>query len=73
MAILHTGEKLSKQTGAPALDAADPLPALVRAWEFLGQPPASVAPLSVAEFWQWARLAWTPTTLPPVAMLPTPR
>jgi glutamyl-Q tRNA(Asp) synthetase len=73
VAILHTGEKLSKQTGAPPLDAADPLPALVRAWEFLAQPPPSTAPVSVAQFWHWARLAWTPTTLPPVAMLPTPR
>jgi glutamyl-Q tRNA(Asp) synthetase len=73
VAILHTGEKLSKQSGAPPLDAANPLPALLRAWEFLAQPPPSAAPLSVAEFWQWARLAWTPTTLPPVVMLPTPR
>jgi glutamyl-Q tRNA(Asp) synthetase len=73
VAIMPTGEKLSKQTGAPALDPADPLPALLRAWAFLAQPPPPAAPTSVAEFWQWAQRAWTPTTLPPVAMLPTPR
>jgi glutamyl-Q tRNA(Asp) synthetase len=73
VAIHPSGEKLSKQTGAPPLDPVNPLPALVRAWEFLGQPPPSAAPASVAEFWQWARAAWTPTTLPPVAMLPAPR
>lgn len=73
VAISPTGEKLSKQTGAPALDPTDPLPALLRAWEFLAQPPAPTAPTSVAQFWRWAHLAWTPTTLPPVAMLLTPR
>jgi glutamyl-Q tRNA(Asp) synthetase len=73
VAILPSGEKLSKQTGAPALDPGAPLPALLRAWEFLAQPPAPTPPTSVAEFWHWAQRAWTPTTLPPVAMLPTPR
>jgi glutamyl-Q tRNA(Asp) synthetase len=73
VAITERGEKLSKQTGAPALDSADPLPALIAAWEFLAQPPPSAAPASVVEFWQWARDAWTPTLLPPVAMLPVPR
>ncbi len=71
--INENGEKLSKQTGASALDSRHPLPALARAWEFLAQPPPPAAPTSVADFWQWARLAWTPTLLPPVAMLPAPR
>jgi glutamyl-Q tRNA(Asp) synthetase len=73
VAISASGEKLSKQTGAPALDATDPLPALLDAWEFFAQPPPSAAPVSVIEFWQWARHAWTPTLVPPVAMLPAPR
>jgi glutamyl-Q tRNA(Asp) synthetase len=73
VAIRSSGEKLSKQTGAQPLNPDDALPALVRAWEFLAQPAAPTAPSSVAEFWQWARVAWTPTTLPPVAMLPVPR
>lgn len=73
VAIDSSGKKLSKQTGATPLDLADPLPALVHAWEFLSQPPPSNDVTSIAEFWQWARFAWTPTTLPPVAMLPVPR
>jgi len=73
VAINARGEKLSKQTGAPALDLGHPLPALAQAWEFLAQPPPPAALRSVAEFWQWAVRAWTPTLLPPVAMLPTPR
>ena len=73
VAILPTGEKLSKQTGAPPLDDADPLPALVRAWDFLAQAQPPAAPATVAEFWQWARSAWAPTALPPVPMLPVPR
>jgi len=73
VAILPTGEKLSKQTGARPLDDADPLPALVRAWDFLAQAQPPTAPTSVAEFWQWARSAWAPTALPPVPMLPVPR
>jgi glutamyl-Q tRNA(Asp) synthetase len=32
------GEKLSKQTGAAALDTAQPLPELERAWRHLGFP-----------------------------------
>ena len=73
VAILPSGEKLSKQTGAPPLDDANPLPALVRAWDFLAQALPPAAPASVAEFWQWARRAWAPTALPPVVMLPVPR
>ena len=73
IAILASGEKLSKQTGARPLDDADPLPALVRAWQFLEQPESPAPPASVAEFWQWARHAWAPAALPPVLMLPVPR
>lgn len=73
VAILPSGEKLSKQTGAQPLDEADPLPALVRAWDFLAQAPPPVAPASVVEFWQWAQRAWAPSALPPVLMLPVPR
>jgi glutamyl-Q tRNA(Asp) synthetase len=73
IAILASGEKLSKQTGARPLDDADPLPALVRAWQFLEQPESPAPPASIAEFWQWARRAWAPAALPPVLMLPVPR
>jgi len=74
VAILASGEKLSKQTGArPLDDEADPLPALLRAWDFLAQPQPPEAPGSVAEFWQWTRRAWSSHALPPVQMLPVPR
>jgi len=72
VAILASGEKLSKQTGAAPLPA-NPLPALLHAWEFLGQRESPSAPTSVAEFWSWAHRMWTPGNLPPVPMLPSPR
>jgi glutamyl-Q tRNA(Asp) synthetase len=69
VAILGSGDKLSKQTGAVALPA-DPLPSLLQAWSFLGQQePPGVIP-SAAEFWRWALRNWTTARLPPVAMLP---
>jgi len=50
------GEKLSKQTGASALDLAHPLDALNAAAQFLGMR-IDPAP-SVAEFWKRAIAAW---------------
>ena len=53
------GLKLSKQTRAAPLPDDDPVPYLVRALAFLGQPlPAEAERLSVAAFWQWAREVW---------------
>jgi len=72
VAILKNGEKLSKQTGAAPL-AAQPLPLLLAAWEFLGQPEPPALPDSLADFWRWAQRMWAPTNLPPVTMLPSPR
>lgn len=71
IAINPAGEKLSKQTLAPPLPAA-PLPALLAAWRFLDQPPHPELPVSVAEFWNWARASWRVALLPPVPMLPAP-
>jgi glutamyl-Q tRNA(Asp) synthetase len=39
LALDEEGRKLSKSSGADAIDAADPLPALRRALTFLGLPP----------------------------------
>ncbi len=72
IAILPSGEKLSKQTGAVPL-AIDPLPTLLRAWEFLGQREPFAPPASLAEFWRWAHRMWTPADVPPVNMLSSPR
>ena len=70
IAVDAAGEKLSKQTRAPALPD-DPLPVLVAAWRFLEQP--AIAPATLAEFWSLASAAWSPARLPPAAMLPAPR
>lgn len=59
------GEKLSKQTLAPALDPARAGAELVRALAFLGQdPPAELAAASCAEVWQWAREHWRFARIP---------
>lgn len=59
------GEKLSKQTLAPALDAARAGAELVRALGFLGQrPPAELARAGPAEVWQWAREHWDFDAIP---------
>jgi len=51
-----TGEKLSKQTGAMALDLNDPLTELLAAARFLKLEVG--APRSLAQFWQAAVAAW---------------
>ena len=71
VAINAAGEKLSKQTRAPALPRA-PLPVLLAAWRFLDQPVFATAPVTVAEFWERVERAWLPARLPPVPMLPAP-
>lgn len=65
VAVNAAGEKLSKQTLAPPVDAADPLPALVAALGFLGQqPPAGLA--SLGEVWGWALSNWSLDRVPHV-------
>lgn len=59
------GEKLSKQTRAPAVHAADGVPLLVAALRFLGQAvPAAVENCSLAEFWRWAITNWRMAAVP---------
>lgn len=59
------GEKLSKQTLAPALEAGRAAAELVRALAFLGQePPAELARAAVAEVWQWALQHWRFAAIP---------
>ena len=66
VAVNAQGEKLSKQTHAPAIDAAAPLPALFAALDFLGQqPPRGLAGRSgnrsntaLSSLWQWAIANW---------------
>jgi glutamyl-Q tRNA(Asp) synthetase len=72
IAVDAHGHKLSKETGAARLPA-QPLLALIAAWQFLEQPLPVEAPQSVSEFWQWAQARWRPAALPRVAMRPAPR
>jgi glutamyl-Q tRNA(Asp) synthetase len=59
VAVNAAGEKLSKQTLAQPIDARDPLPALVAAMRFLGQPtPPDMRRTTTADFWAWAKVAW---------------
>lgn len=61
--VNHAGEKLSKQTLAPAVSAAKALEELVSALRFLGHyPPNDLG--SVTEFWLWARENWSFCQLP---------
>ncbi|MEO5701870.1 MAG: tRNA glutamyl-Q(34) synthetase GluQRS [Casimicrobiaceae bacterium] len=71
IALNGSGEKLSKQTGAPPL-ADDPVPTLLAAWRFLDQPEPPEPPRNVGAFWQWALARWDARRLPPVTMLPAP-
>ena len=70
------GEKLSKQTLAPALAVEQAAAILVGALRFLGQAvPAELARASVAEIWAWAEAHWAFAAIPrqvaiPLATLP---
>jgi len=60
-----SGEKLSKQTRAPALVAERAAQNLVAALDFLGQsPPAELAGARVGEVWAWAREYWDFARIP---------
>ncbi|MEO6927618.1 MAG: tRNA glutamyl-Q(34) synthetase GluQRS [Casimicrobiaceae bacterium] len=71
VAVNADGTKLSKSTDARALDAA-PVSALCAAWHFLGQSPRDGAPATVAQFWEHALRAWSPSRIPAVATLACP-
>lgn len=65
VAIDARGQKLSKQTLAAAIDAADAPAPIVRALGFLGQaPPEALNRASVAEVWAWARTHWDIARVP---------
>jgi glutamyl-Q tRNA(Asp) synthetase len=65
------GLKLSKQTQAPPLPDDDPVPALVRALAFLGQPlPPRAERMSLAAFWEWAMEVWDPARIPAQPQVP---
>jgi glutamyl-Q tRNA(Asp) synthetase len=65
VAVNAAGEKLSKQTLAAPVDAANPVPALLTALSFLGQQPLSGFG-SVADVWAWAVANWSLDRVPRV-------
>ena len=61
VATNEAGQKLSKSTGAAAIDVADAGPTLVKALLALGQdPPGDLAVEAPAEIWRWAVANWHP-------------
>lgn len=59
------GEKLSKQTLAPAVAPALASRALCQAWRFLGQAaPIGLDEAPVREFWQWSLANWQRARVP---------
>jgi glutamyl-Q tRNA(Asp) synthetase len=64
VALDADGRKLSKSLASAPVDPADPVPALLQAWSFLGQPPLEEAPGYVEEFWQLAIARWSIERVP---------
>ncbi len=65
VAVDDLGRKLSKSSGAAALDLARPGAEVVRALTFLGQdPPAELARAPLEEIWDWAIAHWDLRRIP---------
>jgi glutamyl-Q tRNA(Asp) synthetase len=65
------GEKLSKQTLAPALDIRHASESLVDALHFLGQsPPPDLRQAALAEVWAWAFEHWSFAEIPQCPSIP---
>jgi glutamyl-Q tRNA(Asp) synthetase len=65
VAVNVTGEKLSKQTCARAIEVKDPRPQLINALNFLGQQaPNELRDTSIDELWQWAIEHWSVKNIP---------
>ena len=64
IALDAAGAKLGKSTGAPAVDALDPLATLLAVWDFLGQAPLAVTDLDA--FWREAPTRWSLERVPRV-------
>jgi len=73
VAVDASGEKLSKQTQAPAVDRHRVLSALTAAVDFLGQcAPRELARSDPKSFWQWATENWRRANIPRTASAPAP-
>lgn len=73
VAVNAAGEKLSKQTRAPALQVDQAAEDLVQALRFLGQTaPDDLGRAGVAEVWRWAHEHWSFAAIPRQSMLSAP-
>lgn len=71
VAVNAAGEKLSKQTFAPALPMNDPLPQLWQALDSLGQrPPAELREGDLPALWRWAVAHWQAAQIPARRRIP---
>ena len=71
--VNESGEKLSKQTRAAAVDSAQGSKVLAVALELLGHPvPAELRGVPLNEFWGWAIASWSMARVPAVRSLPQP-
>lgn len=65
VAVNERGEKLSKQTLAPAVSAANPVAELCEVLVFLKQePPEDLKDADLDDFWKWAIAHWRADRLP---------
>ncbi len=64
------GRKLSKSDAAAPVDSRNPVPTLLQAWAFLGQPAFAEPPLNPVEFWGQALTSWCLARVPPAARRP---
>lgn len=71
VAVNARGEKLSKQTHAPALGQEASVALLVRTLTFLGQlPPSELNEADLPSFWRWAIANWRADRIPGRTSLP---
>ena len=63
--VNEEGEKLSKQTRAAPVNAANPIPQLITALRLLGQTPLpELVDAELASFWKWTIANWQPERIP---------
>lgn len=71
VAVNAEGQKLSKQTYAPALDLARPQTSLLRVLHFLGQAPGDeLEDATLTELWAWAQEHWQLCRVPRITKQP---
>jgi len=71
LAINSDGQKLSKQTKAPAIKLDDPRPTLINALNFLNQQvPSELRDTDIETIWQWVIQNWATNNIPSQPGLP---